>query len=67
VRERRDHSGLGLLTPHDVHFGLAAHRLATPANVLATAYAAHPERFLPADPVALAQLHHRVTGPAPSA
>jgi putative transposase len=39
------HSGLGLLTPHDVHFGLAAQRLATRADVLATAYAAHPERF----------------------
>lgn len=39
------HSGLGLLTPHDVHFGLAAHRVADRAAVLATAYAAHPERF----------------------
>jgi len=39
------HSGLGLLTPHDVHFGLAAQRLAERAAVLTTAYAAHPERF----------------------
>ena len=39
------HSGLGLLTPHDVHFGLAEHRVAKRAAVLATAYAAHPERF----------------------
>jgi len=39
------HSGLGLLTPHDVHFGLADQRVAARATVLATAYAAHPERF----------------------
>jgi hypothetical protein len=31
--------------PHDVHFGLAAQRMAERAGVLATAYAAHPERF----------------------
>jgi putative transposase len=39
------HSGLGLLTPHDVHYGLAEHRVAARAIVLAAAYAAHPERF----------------------
>src|SRR5512134_3971476 len=39
------HSGLGLLTPADVHHGLADQRVATRATVLATAYAAHPERF----------------------
>jgi putative transposase len=39
------HSSLGLLTPHDVHFGLAAQRVAERAAVLTTAYAAHPERF----------------------
>ena len=39
------HSGLGLLTPQDVHFGVAEHRRAQRAAVLATAYAAHPERF----------------------
>jgi putative transposase len=43
------HSGLGLLTPADVHHGLAvglaAQRVAMRATVLATAYAAHPERF----------------------
>ena len=39
------HSGLGLLTPHDVHFGLAEQRVAERAAVLTTAYAAHPERF----------------------
>jgi putative transposase len=39
------HSGLGLLTPHDVHFGFVEQRVAARATVLATAYAAHPERF----------------------
>jgi putative transposase len=40
------HSGIGLLTPHDVHYGLADQRVANRARVLATAYAAHPERFV---------------------
>jgi putative transposase len=39
------HSGLGLLTPSDVHHGLAEQRVAARAEVLATAYGAHPERF----------------------
>jgi len=39
------HSGLGYLTPHDVHLGLAAERTAARAAVLARAYAEHPERF----------------------
>ena len=43
------HSGLGLLTLADVHHGLAEQRVVTRATVLATAYAAHPERF-PAGP-----------------
>src|SRR5438309_4506192 len=37
--------GLGLLTPSDVHHGLAEQRGAARAAVLATAYGAHPERF----------------------
>src|SRR5712691_5684097 len=45
------HSGLGLLTPHDVHHGLTEQRTAARAAVLATAYGAHPERF-PAGPPA---------------
>jgi hypothetical protein len=36
---------LALLTPADVHHGLAGRRVAARASVLATAYAAHPERF----------------------
>jgi putative transposase len=39
------HSGLGLLTPADVHHGVADQRVAARATVLATAYEAHPERF----------------------
>ena len=48
------HTGLGLLTPHDVHSGVAERRLAARGTVLAAAYAAHPERFpggLPQPPV----------------
>lgn len=39
------HGALAMLTPHDVHYGLADQRLADRARVLAAAYAAHPERF----------------------
>ena len=39
------HGGLAMLTPHDVHYGLAEPRLAGRGRVLAAAYAAHPERF----------------------
>jgi putative transposase len=39
------HGGLGLLTPHDVHYGLAAARLQARDDVLAAAFAARPERF----------------------
>jgi putative transposase len=39
------HSGLGLVTPFDVHFGLAAAQLVQRTAVLEAAYAAHPERF----------------------
>jgi putative transposase len=43
-REHR-HGGLGLLTPHDVHHGLAPARLQARDLVLAEAFAARPERF----------------------
>ena len=39
------HSGLGLHTPADVHYGRAPAVRAARASVLAAAYAAHPERF----------------------
>ena len=44
------HVGLGLLTPADVHHGRAEQRVAARATVLATAYAAHPERFAAGPP-----------------
>ncbi len=40
------HAGLGLHTPHDVHFGLAVARQAQRARVLDAAYAATPNRFV---------------------
>jgi putative transposase len=48
------HSGIGLLTPHDVHHGLGAQRTTERATVLRAAFAAHPERFphgMPVPPV----------------
>ena len=39
------HVGLGLFTPHDVHYGLAATKREQRARVLAEAFALHPERF----------------------
>jgi putative transposase len=39
------HVGIGLLTPHDLHYGLAATRTAERAAILAAAFLAHPERF----------------------
>ena len=40
------HSSLAMLTPHDVHYGLAEQRLSERAFVLERAYHAHPERFV---------------------
>jgi putative transposase len=40
------HSGIGLLTPESVHYGLAADLLAQRQCVLSAAYEAHPERFV---------------------
>lgn len=39
------HSALGLMTPHDIHYGLAEGKWQQRAQVLRAAYAAHPERF----------------------
>lgn len=44
--EAHRHSGLGYHTPADVHHGRVDTRRAERAAVLATAYAAHPERFV---------------------
>ena len=39
------HGALGLMTPDDIHYGLAAAKWQRRAEVLRAAYAAHPERF----------------------
>ena len=45
------HDALALLTPHDVHHDLVRERLSQRRHVLASAYAAHPERFVRRPPV----------------
>ncbi len=47
------HSGLGLLTPEDVHYGRAAQITQARTDVLEAAYARHPERFKGRMPKAL--------------
>jgi putative transposase len=49
------HSGIGLLTPTDVHYGRAEQVYAARQDTLDLAYAAHPERFVrkPPTPPAL--------------
>ena len=44
------HSGLGLMTPAAVHYGLAETAYEQRRQVLAAAYAAHPERFVHGEP-----------------
>jgi putative transposase len=66
------HSGLGLHTPADVHYGRAPAVRAARADVLATAYATHPERFVlrpPAPPKlpAAAWINRPQPQPAPAA
>ena len=40
------HSGIAMMTPQAVHYGHAAQLHQARAQVLAAAYAAHPERFV---------------------
>ena len=40
------HSGIGLMTPATVHYGLAAEVRERRARVLETAYASNPHRFV---------------------
>jgi putative transposase len=40
------HSGIGLMTPHAVHYGLAPQIVATRQATLLAAYTRHPERFV---------------------
>ncbi len=47
------HSGIGLMTPHLVHYGLAKETFEARQNVLLAAYEAHPERFVRRVPVPL--------------
>ncbi len=49
--DEHHHTGLGLLTPADVHFGRAEERHAGRAQVLDAAHRAHPERFVLGNPV----------------
>ena len=58
------HSGLGFLTPAVVHYGRAAAVRAQRQQVLAAAYAAHPERFVNGRPHAAGSAHGRVDQPA---
>jgi putative transposase len=44
--EEHRHSGIGLHTPHDVHFGLADQLREMRSDVLQAVYAKHPERFV---------------------
>ena len=44
------HSGIGMLTPKMVHYGLADEVLAKRQQVLLAAYEAHPERFVRGTP-----------------
>jgi putative transposase len=46
------HSGIALLTPHDVHYGREAEVLAARQRVLDEAFAAHPHRFSGRRPLA---------------
>lgn len=43
--EKRRHTGIGLNTPADVHYGLAAGKAVERAETLAKARARNPERF----------------------
>ena len=43
---RHHHSGLGLMTPGDVHYGGAGTRFTEREAILRNAFEAHPERFV---------------------
>jgi putative transposase len=47
------HSGVGLMTPHVVHYGLAKEAFEAREKVLLAAYEAHPQRFVRRVPVPL--------------
>jgi putative transposase len=47
------HSGIGLMTPHAVHYGLAQEVFKAREKILLAAYERHPERFVRKVPVPL--------------
>lgn len=49
--EEHHHSGLGLMPPRAIHYGEGAALRTQRAQVLAAAYAAHPERFVRGTPI----------------
>lgn len=66
------HSGIALLTPHDVHHGLAQQRTRQRAIVLSGAYHRHPERFpngvpIPQQPPQAVWINPPKSTPSPSA
>jgi len=52
--QEHHHSGIALLTPFDVHHGLAEATVAARTSILRQAYAVHPERFVKGLPSAQA-------------
>ena len=50
-RRWHHHSGIGLLTPEVVHYGLAEKTQKARGEILSAAYEAHPERFVRKRPV----------------
>ena len=46
------HSGIAMMTPHDVHFGAVDQIVARRADVLDAAHQLHPERFVRGSPAA---------------
>ena len=50
-RQEHRHGALGLMTPHDIHYGLAEAKQQQRAELLHRAYHAHPERFPRGGPI----------------
>jgi putative transposase len=64
--DEHHHGSLGLCTPHDVHYGLAAQTLQRRAAVLDAAFLAHPERFMRGRPIPARPPHEVwINKPAP--
>jgi putative transposase len=69
--DQHRHTGLGLHTPADIHYGRAPAVRAARAGVLAAAYASHPERFVsrapaPPKPPAASWINRPQPQPAPA-